>query len=50
MPPTTSQAATQGAFGVAQRSRLPQGAACGQPPPPEGGRERLANIHPRAAK
>ena len=32
MPPTTSQAATQGAFGVAQRSRLPQGAACGQPP------------------
>ena len=32
MPPTTSQAATQGAFEVAQRSRLPQGAACGQPP------------------
>ena len=25
MPPTTSQAATQGAFEVAQRSRLPQG-------------------------
>ena len=49
MPPTTSQAATQGAFEVAQRSRLPQGAACGQPPL-QRRRERLANIHPRAAK
>ena len=49
MPPTTSQAATQGAFEVAQRSRLPQGAACGQPPlqREEGA---FGKYSPRAAK
>ena len=47
--PTTSQAATQGAFGVANVAACRRGSLW-TTAPPEGGRERLANIHPRAAK
>ena len=49
MPPTTSQAATQGAFEVANVAACRRGQLVDNRPS-EGGRERLANIHPRAAK